>query len=83
MGKKKASKEIWTNIITKANTRQKRFGKGVDEETFESFAPSKPKKRAKNSPELEIPEANIPSLPPKMKNLAMRLKRNNGKNKVV
>jgi hypothetical protein len=83
MGKKKESKEIWTNIITKANTRPKRFRNGAEEETGETFAPSKPKKTKKNSPEFEIPEANIPILPPKMKNLAMRLKRKKGKNNMV
>jgi len=83
MGKKKAIKGTWTNIINKAKTKQNKFGGDLDNEATELFAPSKPKKIKKNSPEFEIPEANIPILPPKMKNLAMRLKRKKGKNKMV
>jgi hypothetical protein len=81
MGKKKASKEIWTDIITKANTRPKRLGKGANE--GETYAPSKPLKTKKISPNPEFPEASIPILPPRMKNLAMRLKRKKGKNNMV
>jgi hypothetical protein len=83
MGKKKAIKGTWTNIINNAKTRSNNFGENMDNEATEQFAPSKPLKKNKKSPDFEIPEANIPILPPKMKNLAMRLKRKKGKNNMV
>jgi len=78
MAKGKEGKEIWTDIVTKTNVKNKKFAP----KRKKSFPEDKPPKAVKKSEteSFDLAGINIPSLPPKMKDLAMRLKRKGKKN---